>query len=166
MRVINRALAVWVVLSCVWLSACSSEPASGPAGEAPATQASPPPASAVPARVNADSLKESFAKQLATTPMVRDLERRGDDLLFEGPGPKVGTTAKWRIHIDSVAIEPSGDSRTPYRGVVKSSWYANDQLVQPDMSARQSNLPVPLTSTGLAQDCWALWDPERDAWGW
>lgn len=164
MLIKGRATAVALLASiCAVLSGCSSEPA--PRSDAPPTTEAAP-ASTAPAKPSEESLKDSFARQLGSIPATKNSERRGDDLFFEGPGLKGAAAAKWRIHIDSVSIEPSGDQRTPYRGVVKSSWYANDQQVLPDMTAKTSNLPPMLTNTGLAQDCWALWDPELNAWGW
>ena len=108
-------------------------------------------------------LRESFAQQLAAIHGVQDFQGSGDDLLFSGPGVD-GPRAKWRVHVDSAVIEPTGDTRAPYKGVVKSSWYANDQVVRPGV--RDSNLPSDLTATGLAQDCWALWDKDAKKWGW
>jgi hypothetical protein len=110
-------------------------------------------------------LLDSFAAQLAANKAVTDFKRQGDDLFFTGPGVE-GGTAHWRIHIDSSAIEETGDERAPLKGTVKSSWYANDQNIKPSASGRDSNLPMSLTSTGLAQDCWALWDPKTSKWGW
>lgn len=110
-------------------------------------------------------LRESFAQQLASHSVVRDFQQNGEDLLFSGPGTE-GGVVKWRVHIDSAVVEPTGDTRAPYKGTVKSSWYANDQIVRPSASGRDSNLPVDLTNRGLAQDCWALWDPAARKWGW
>ena len=77
------------------------------------------------------------------------------------------------MRIDAATIEP-GDNLTPEgtprqpeqppKGVVKSSWYSNNQLVQP--RGRDSNLPIELTSNGLAQECWALWDNATKKWSW
>ena len=113
-----------------------------------------------------DSLRESFAQQLAANRAVTDFERKGEDLLFSGPAPETSGVVKWRVHIDSTAIEPSGDPDYPYKGVVKSSWYANDQVIRPSAGGKDSNLPVALTSTGLAQECWGLWDKTARKWGW
>jgi hypothetical protein len=110
-------------------------------------------------------LRDSFAAQVAANKAITDFKRQGDDLFFTGPGVD-GGTAHWRIHIDSSVIEATDDERAPLKGMVKSSWYANDQNIKPSASGRDSNLPVPLTSTGLAQDCWALWNPKTSKWGW
>mgnify|MGYP001401770353 FL=1 len=113
-----------------------------------------------------DGLRESFAQQLAANRAVKDFQRSGEDLLFSGPGPEEGPTVKWRVHIDSTVIEPSGDPDYPYKGIVKSSWYANDQPIRPSASGKDSNLPIALTSNGLAQECWGLWDKAARKWGW
>jgi hypothetical protein len=112
-----------------------------------------------------DGLRDSFARQLASNKAVTDFARNGDELTFIGPGLE-GGTARWRVHIDSAIIEETGDERAPYKGTVKSSWFADGQPVKPSASGRDSNLPVPLTSNGIAQDCWGLWDPKTKAWGW
>jgi hypothetical protein len=118
-------------------------------------------------RPDTAGLRESFAQQVASNRFVRDFQRNGDDLTFSGPGAE-GGVAKWRIHIDSAVVQPNDDPKTastePYKGVIKSSWYANDQLIQP--SGRESNLPLELTSNGVGQDCWALWNPAAKRWGW
>lgn len=110
-----------------------------------------------------DGLRESFAQQLASNRVVRDFHRSGEDLLFSGPGLD-GGMAEWRVHIDSAVIEPTSDANQPYKGVVKSSWYANGQIVRP--GGRDSNLPLGLDANGLAQECWALWDKAAGKWGW
>ena len=116
---------------------------------------------------DAAGLRESFAQQVESNRFIREFQRNGDDLTFSGPGAE-GGVAKWRIHIDSAVIESNDDPKTastqPFKGVIKSSWYANDQLITP--SGRESNLPFELTSNGVSQDCWALWDPAAKRWGW
>jgi hypothetical protein len=110
-----------------------------------------------------ESLVASFAQQLAANKFIRDFQQSGDDLRFTGPSVE-GGTIKWRVHIDSTVVEANSDPAMPYKGTVKSSWYAEDQLVHP--SGRDSNLPLELTNNGLAQDCWALWDKAANKWGW
>jgi hypothetical protein len=112
----------------------------------------------------ADSLRESFVNQLRANTFVRNYERTGDDLRFSGPGANGEDAVKWRIHIDSAAVEENADAAHPYRGIVKSSWFANEQRVLPRL--RESNLPIQLTSNGLAQECWALWDKASARWSW
>ena len=110
-----------------------------------------------------DGLRESFAQQLAANRFVKDFTLSGDELRFSGPDVQ-GGVANWRVRIDSAAIESNTDPGKPYKGVVKSSWYSNDQLITPRGS--DSNLPLELTSTGLAQDCWALWNEAAGKWEW
>src|SRR5688572_1849659 len=78
----------------------------------------------------ADTLRESFAAQLAANRFIRDFQKNGDDLSFTGPGAE-GGVARWRVHIDSAVVEPNEDpsnkTEQPYKGTVKSSWYSNDQ---------------------------------------
>ena len=110
-----------------------------------------------------NDLRESFARQLAANTSVKDFQQSGDDLHFSGPAVEAGM-AKWRVHLDSATIESNNDPDKPYKGIVKSSWYANDIEVLP--GARESNLPPELISTGLAQDCWALWNKTARKWEW
>jgi hypothetical protein len=118
-------------------------------------------------RPDAGGLRESFAQQVASNRFISEFQRNGDDLTFSGPGAE-GGVAKWRIHIDSAVVESNDDPKTastqPYKGVITSSWYSNDQLIRP--SGRESNLPLELTSNGVSQDCWALWDAAAKRWGW
>ncbi len=112
---------------------------------------------------NVTDLRESFAAQLGANKFVQNFTRNGSDLEFSGPGAE-GGTAKWRVHIDEAAVEPNEDTAKPFKGVVKSSWYSDGQLVR--TRGRDSNLPLELTSTGLAQECWALWNPATKKWEW
>lgn len=110
-----------------------------------------------------DSLRESFAQQVASNRFIRDFQRNGDDLTFSGPGAE-GGVARWRIHIDSAVIEANDSPEQPYKGSVKSSWYSDNRLVRP--SGADSNLPIELTANGLAQDCWAIWNEAAKKWSW
>jgi hypothetical protein len=110
-----------------------------------------------------DGLRDSFAQQLSSNRFVTDFQRNGDDLVFSGPGPN-GGTARWRVHIDSAEVVPTGDERAPFKGTVLSSWSADGKRIEP--SGRNSNLPNELAGNGLAQDCWALWNPAENKWGW
>ena len=110
-----------------------------------------------------NDLRDSFAQQLAANKSVKDFQRNGDDLQFTGPGAD-GTVIKWRVHIDSTVIDDTKDAEKPYKGTVKSSWYAGDYKVEPDRL--ESNLPLELISTGLAQDCWAVWNKTTKKWEW
>ena len=109
------------------------------------------------------SLRDSFAQQLGTNKFIKDFQRNGDDLTFTGPGAE-GGVAKWRVHIDTAAIEPNNDPAQPYKGTVTSSWYSDGSIVRP--RGRESNLPIELIDNGLGQECWALWDAAQNRWGW
>lgn len=111
----------------------------------------------------AEGLRESFAQQVASNRFIRDFQRKGEDLVFSGPGAE-GGVATWRVHIDSAVIEPNGNPAQPYKGVVRSSWYSNDQVVRP--SGSDSNLPIELMANGLSQDCWAFWVEATKKWDW
>ena len=108
-------------------------------------------------------LRDSFAQQIASTPIVRDFQRSGDTLSFSARYGKQAD-AKWRVHIDSAIIESRADGATKDKGVVKSSWYVNGEPIQPRGS--QSDLPLPFLDSGIAQECWALWDSSAGQWSW
>ena len=108
-------------------------------------------------------LQDSFAEQLAANKFVSEFQKSGDDLTFTGPGPEDGT-AKWRVHIDSAAIEPQDDEKQPYKGTVKATWLADGKPIE--ITGTESNLPIELLSNGLSQVCWAFWDPAERRWMW
>lgn len=112
---------------------------------------------------DAGTVRDAFAEQLASSGFVREVQRSGDELEFLGPDG-AGGEARWRVRIESVVVEPSGDDATPFRGLVSSSWYVNDRQVQ--ASGAESYLPVEFLSRGLAQECWALWDVAGGRWTW
>lgn len=112
---------------------------------------------------DAQSLRDSFAQQLSANKFITDFRRSGDEMTFTGPTDDGGKAA-WRVHIDSAVIESTEKDAQPYKGTIKSSWFANDRQVQP--SGSQSNLPLELMANGLSQDCWALWEADPGRWGW
>jgi hypothetical protein len=120
-------------------------------------------ATAACGKPGADTLRESFAQQLGANRFIKDFQRIGDDLTFSGPGAE-GGVAKWRVHINAAIIEANNDAAQPYRGIVQSSWYSDNQLVKP--SGRDSNLPIELMDNGLTQDCWAFWNKATKRWSW
>lgn len=95
--------------------------------------------------------------------MVRSFEREADQLTFVGPGPG-GQDAAWLVSIDSVEIEPYDSDQTPYRGLIRSSWYADGELIEP--VGTMSGLPSDFLEHGIAQECWGLWDVEEGRWTW
>ena len=110
-------------------------------------------------------LRDSFAQQLGANKFVKEFTRNGDEMTFVGPGPE-GGTAKWRVHIDSGVVEPNADKAnpSPYKGTIKSSWFADGRKVE--AGVRQSNLPFELNANGLSQDCFAFWDQAGKKWSW
>ena len=109
------------------------------------------------------SLRASFAEQIVSVDGVADFERNDDELTFSGPDGR-GGTGNWRVRIDSAALELRDDERVPYEGHVLSSWYRNEELIEPLGS--MSGLPDAFLDTGVAQDCYALWDTASNAWDW
>jgi hypothetical protein len=118
---------------------------------------------AAPPQRQEQQLRDSFAQQIASTPIVRDFQRSGDTLSFSARYGKQAD-AKWRVHIDSATVEPQADGATKDKGVVKSSWYVNGEPIQPRGS--QSDLPLPFLDNGIAQECWAFWDGSAGQWSW
>ena len=108
-------------------------------------------------------LKDSFGQQIASSGIVRDFQQKGDEILFAAKyGERLD--AKWRVHVDSASIEPDPDGTTPYKGVVKSSWYVNGEQIRP--RGDQSDLPLAFLDKGIAQECWAFWDKNTHQWSW
>ena len=112
---------------------------------------------------DAESLQESFAEQVEAVSSVYDFQRTGDALEFSAPD-LTGADATWRVHIDSVVVEPQDDELYPYQGVVTSSWHANGELVEPDGVI--SFLPTEFLDQGIGQECWAFWEEESGRWDW
>jgi hypothetical protein len=110
-----------------------------------------------------DSLRDSFAQQLAANTFISEFQRSGDNMTFKGPRPD-GAPATWRVQITSASVEPQSDAKQPYKGTVASSWYVDGQEVK--ITGGDSNLPIELTENGLSQDCWAFWQPEAKRWSW
>jgi hypothetical protein len=108
-------------------------------------------------------LKDSFVQQIASSGIVRDFQQQGDEILFAAKyGERLD--AKWRVHVDSASLEPDRDGTTPYKGVVKSSWYVNGEQIRP--RGDQSDLPLAFLDKGIAQECWAFWDKSTHQWSW
>ena len=108
------------------------------------------------------SLRDSFAERIASVDGVADFERAGDELTFSGPDGR-GGTGNWRVRIDSAVLEPR-DEPVPYEGHILSSWYRDGELIEPLSS--MSRLPDAFLDSGVAQECYALWDTESNAWDW
>lgn len=110
-----------------------------------------------------ETLIESFVHQVSSVGTVGNFEHEGDELTFSGPD-NAGGQAAWLVHIDSVLIEAHDDDKLPFRGLVKSSWYADGRLIEPTGSI--SHLPSEFLNAGIAQDCWGLWDAATHRWTW
>lgn len=114
-------------------------------------------------RPSAGDLRDSFAAQLAANRFVSNVQPDGGTITFSARAAD-GRVGAWRIVIDSAEVGPNDDPSLPYKGTITSSWYSDGELVRP--SGRESNLPVELTSNGLAQECWALWNSASARWEW
>ena len=101
--------------------------------------------------------------QITSVDGVRDIVRNGDELTFSGPDGR-GGTANWRVRIDSAALEPGPNGQGPDQGHVLSSWHRDGELIE--QLGSMSGLPEAFLDTGVAQDCYALWDTASHAWGW
>ena len=111
-----------------------------------------------PGEVN---LVSSFGEQIAAVDGVTDFEHDGDELTFMGPDGQDGI-ASWRIRIESTELVAS-DGR-PLEGHVTSSWYRDGERVE--MMGSMYTLPQEFFETGLAQECYALWDEGEGRWDW
>lgn len=171
-----RAAVVCVVCVVCALAACGggSDSASGPAAQssaAPASESSggagaAATGAAVQAKAGApteQSLRDSFAEQLAANKAVTNLQRTADAITFTGPGPE-GGTATWQVRIDSAAIEAHPTEANAYKGTVKSSWSTGGKSYVPQ--GNESNLPGELIANGISQDCWAFWVHSQSRWSW
>jgi hypothetical protein len=134
----KRMLQIMLVAAAIVAAACSGKPSE-------------------------QSLRDSFAQQLAANKFVKDFQRSGDDMTFSAPGAE-GGVSKWRVHIDAATIEDNNNQAQPYKGTIRSSWYSDGQLVKP--GARDSNLPIELMSNGLSQEPWAFWESAANKWSW
>ena len=110
-----------------------------------------------------NGLRDSFAQQLAANEFIAEFQRSGDNMTFRAPRPD-GTTSTWRVHIDETVVEPQSNERQPFKGTVRSSWYVNGEKIE--ITGRDSNLPIELTSNGLGQECWAFWQANEQRWSW
>ncbi len=108
-------------------------------------------------------LEMSFAKQIAGVVGVAHFERVESEMTFTHPNTN-GDIVQWRVVLDSASVHPTDSGTEPERGDVLSSWYADGILVEPIGS--MSRLPQAFLETGVAQECYALWDSDAGVWGW
>jgi hypothetical protein len=113
------------------------------------------------------NLRDSFAEQIASVGIVKNFERRGDELTFRAPY-EANADVAWRVRIDSATVESNDDDRQPFKGTVKSSWYADGKLIETrDSGAKMyADLPTDFLDKGVGQDCWAFWDAATRKWSW
>lgn len=106
-------------------------------------------------------LVNSFAEQIAAVDGVTDFRRDGNELTFTGPDGQDGV-ASWRVRIESTELV-SSDER-PTEGHVVSSWFRDGEQVETFGS--MYTLPMEFFDTGIAQECYALWDAASNRWDW
>ena len=111
-----------------------------------------------PGEVN---LVSSFGEQIAALEAVTDFEHDGNEMTFMGPDGEDGI-ASWRVRIESTELV-SSDER-PLEGHVTSSWYRDGELVE--MMGSMYTLPMAFFDSGVAQECYALWDAASNRWDW
>ena len=107
------------------------------------------------------NLVSSFGEQLAAVDGVTGFQHDGNELTFTGPDGG-GGFASWRVRIESTELV-SGDGR-PLEGHVVSSWYRDGELIE--MMGSMYTLPNEFFDTGIAQECYALWDEASNSWDW
>lgn len=107
------------------------------------------------------NLVSSFAEQIAAVDGVTDFRRDGGELTFTGPDGQDGV-ASWRVRIESTELV-SSDER-PTEGHVVSSWFRDGEQVETIGS--MYTLPMEFFDTGIAQECYALWDEASNRWDW
>lgn len=107
------------------------------------------------------SLVRSFAEQIAAVDGVTDFRRDGDELTFTGPDGRDGV-ASWRVRIESAELVLVAER--PTEGHVVSSWFRDGEQVETIGS--MYTLPMEFFDTGIAQECYALWNPASNEWYW
>ena len=116
------------------------------------------------AQADEESLRDSFAEQIATSSFVTDFARDGDELRFSSPDD-AGSTIRWRVRIDSLLVEPKEfDEAMPYVGRITSEWYADGEIVE--YLGTMTALPQKFQDRGLGQECWAYWVEAERRWDW
>ena len=111
-----------------------------------------------PGEVN---LVSSFAEQIAAVEGVTDFQHADDEITFTGPDGR-GGTASWRVRIRSTELVAAGGR--PLEGHVVSSWYRDGEEVE--IVGSMWTLPEEFFDTGVAQECYALWDEAANRWDW
>ncbi len=116
------------------------------------------------AQADEESLRDSFAQQIADSSFVSEFSRAGDEMTFVGPDGQGGTAA-WLVRIDTVLVEPNQfDEDRPFQGRITSEWVADGEVVE--FLGNMTALPEEFLNRGLAQECWAYWIEAERHWDW
>jgi hypothetical protein len=116
------------------------------------------------AQADDESLRNSFAEQVAASGFVTDFSRDGDEFTFSGPDAE-DRPAAWRVRITSSFVEPNlFDEAVPFVGRITSEWYVNDELVE--YLNTMSALPKKYLDLGVGQECWGNWIEAERRWDW
>ena len=111
-----------------------------------------------------ETLRDSFAERIATSPFVTDFEQDGDILGFRGPDGS-GDTARWVVRIESALVEPNQfDDKMPHVGRITAEWTANGSVGE--YLGTMTALPDEFLDRGLGQECWAYWISAEKRWDW
>ena len=111
-----------------------------------------------------ESLRNSFAEQIATSSFVSDFAREGDELSFSGPDGE-GGTATWHVRIETSLVEPNEfDDANPFQGRILSEWQKDGEIVE--YLGNMTALPKEFLDRGVAQECWAYWAGAERRWDW
>ena len=114
-----------------------------------------------------DSLRASFIAQIQSNDLVQDLQVEGDEVRFAVPDGS-GEDIDWRVRIDALDVEGTGEEGGQILGHVLSTWTIAGRPVSVEMGPQGlvTDMPHWVLDAGLAPECWALWDDEGEAWGW
>ena len=116
------------------------------------------------AQADDESLRNSFAEQIATSGFVTDFSRDGDEFTFSGPDAE-DQPAAWRVRITSSFVEPNlFDQVQPFQGRITAEWYVNEELVE--YLGTMTALPERYLDLGIGQECWAFWEEAEQRWSW
>ncbi|MDP6582277.1 MAG: hypothetical protein QF681_16610 [Vicinamibacterales bacterium] len=118
-------------------------------------------AACAPVEPDEMNLRDSFVSQITAVDGVVDVARNGDELTFSGPDD-TGRTASWRVRIESAVLKPGPGGET--QGHIVSSWLRDGEEVV--FLGTMSAIPRVYLDTGVAHECYAVWDPAASTWGW
>ncbi len=111
-----------------------------------------------------NSLRNSFAEQIATSSFVSNFAHEGDEFSFSGPDGEGGTVA-WRVRIETSLVEPVDfNDDAPFTGRILSEWKKDGEVAQ--YLGNMTAIPKEFQDRGLAQECWANWIAAERRWDW